>query len=135
MKNIITLFVLVLFTTEVSSQLAVTKSSIIQEHINHKMQITDDGTEYISFEVAFDTYHREVACFLTRKEENKEQICYRVLMIEPSSETNTWIKAFNDQNYIKLEGMIWKDYENSIVYEVNVQEGQCIVVKYYDTKL
>jgi len=99
------------------------------------MEKTNEGIDYISFDVEFENYNQSVACYLTEKEEGKEQFCYRVLMIEPSTETNNWIKFFNEQNFVKLEGMTWKDYEHSIVYEITVQEGVCLVVKYFDTKL
>lgn len=135
MKNTITLIVLIFITTNVSSQIGSTKSKIIQEHKNYTMEIADNGTDYISFVVEYENYHQAVACYLTKKEENEEQLCYRVLMVEPSSETNNWIKYFDEQNFVKLDGMIWKDYEHSILYEVTVKEGKCLVVKYFDTEL
>ncbi|MFT5217128.1 MAG: hypothetical protein ACI83H_002262 [Glaciecola sp.] len=135
MKNIVTLIVLIFITTNVSSQIGATKSKIIEDHKNYTMEITNDGTDYISFVVEYENYNQNVSCYLTKKEENKEQLCYRVLMIEPSSETNNWIKYFNEQNYVKLDGMIWKDYEHSIVYKVVVEEGSCLVIKYYDKEL
>jgi hypothetical protein len=135
MKKIITLFTLLFIATTSYSQIGATKSKITQENKNYTMKKTDDGTDYISFTVEYETYTQDVACYLTDKEDNKEQLCYRVLMIEPGSETNNWIKYFNEQNYVKLEGMIWKDYEHSIVYKVVVKEGSCIVIKYYDKEL
>lgn len=135
MKNNIILIVLIFITTNVSSQIASTKSKIIQEHKDYTMEIADDGTEYIYYVVEYENYDQAVACYLTKKEENKEQLCYRVLMVEPSSETNNWIKYFDEQNFIKLDGMVWKDYEHSIVYEVTVKEGKCLVSKYFDREL
>jgi hypothetical protein len=44
-------------------------------------------------------------------------------------------KFFNEQNFVKLEGMTWKDYEHSTVYEVEVKKGGCLVSKYYDKEL
>ncbi|CAM3774693.1 hypothetical protein FLGE108171_14600 [Flavobacterium gelidilacus] len=135
MKNIFTFFVLIFITTTVKAQIGSTKSKIIQENKNYSIEKTDDGTDYISFVVEFENYNQQVACYLTEKEANKEQLCFRVLMIEPSSETNNWIRFFNEQNFVKLAGMTWKDYEHSIVYEVVVKDGNCLVHKYYDTKL
>lgn len=135
MKIIITFLAFLLFSLEGTAQIGATKSSIILEHKNYEIEVTDDGTEYIIFIIEYDNYNREVICYLTDKVADKEQICYRVLIVEPSSETNNWIKSLNDQNFVKLDGMVWKDYENSIVYEVKVKDGNCLVIKYYDTKL
>jgi hypothetical protein len=135
MKKIIALFILISLSKTTFSQIGSTKSQIINEHKNYTMEKTNEGIDYISFDVEFENYNQSVACYLTEKEEGKEQFCYRVLMIEPSTETNNWIKFFNEQNFVKLEGMTWKDYEHSIVYEITVQEGVCLVVKYFDTKL
>lgn len=130
MKNIIKLIALMFVTTNVYSQIGNTKSDIIQDHKNYTMEVTNDGTNYISYDVEFDNYTQSVACYL-----NKKQVCFQVLMLEPSSETNNWIKWFNDKNFVKLDGLIWKDYENSIVYKVKVEKGNCIVLKYFDRKL
>ena len=135
MKNIITLIVSIFITTNVSSQIGFTKSKLIQEHKDYRMDISDNGTDYITYVNEYENYNSDVTCYLTKKEDNEEQLCYRVLMIEPSSETNNWIKHFNENNFVRLDGMIWKDYETSIVYKVTVDEGFCVVVKYYDNKL
>lgn len=135
MKNVIALIILVFITENVSSQIGATRSAIIQKNENYEMNVTDSGIDYISFVIEYENYDQSVACYLTKKKENEEQLCYRVLIIEPSSETNNWIKFFNDENFIKLDGMIWKDYEHSIVYEIEVKKGRCLVNKYYDTEL
>jgi hypothetical protein len=72
---------------------------------------------------------------LTEKKEGEEQMCYKALMIEPSSETNNWIKYFNNENYVKIDAMVWKDYEHSIVYKVSVKDSNCLVIKYFDREL
>jgi hypothetical protein len=92
MKKIITVFTLLFIATTSYSQIGSTKSKITQEHKNYTMEKTDDGTDYISFTVKYENYTQDVACYLTEKKDNKEQLCYRVLMIEPASETNNWIK-------------------------------------------
>lgn len=135
MKSIITLIFLVFITTNLSAQIGMTKSKIIQEHPNYTLDKSNDGTEYIKYEVEFENYRQIVACYLTDEKVNNEQLCYQVLIVEPSSETNNWIKYFNEQNYVKLEGMTWKDYEHSIVYKVLVEDGSCLVTKKYDTRL
>jgi len=135
MKNIFVLITLFFITSNINAQIGATKSKIIEKNKNYEMDVTDDGTEYITYTVEFDNYNQFNACYLTDKNENGEQICYRVLMAEPSSETNNWIRYFNEKKFIKLDGMIWKDYEHSIVYEVSVKDDNCIVIKYYDTKL
>lgn len=135
MRNIISLMILFIFTSYVNAQIGATKSKIIQDNENYKMDITDDGVDYISYTIEYDTYEQFVACYLTQKEKNTEQLCYKVLIIEPSSETNNWIKYFNEKNFIKLDGMNWKDYEHSIIYKIEVKEDSCIIVKYYDSKL
>lgn len=135
MKNIFVLISLFFFISNTNAQIGATKSKIIQKNKNYEMDVADDGTEYITYTVEFDNYNQFVACYLTDKNENEEQICYRVLMAEPSSETNNWIRYFNEKKFIKLDGMIWKDYEHSIVYEVTVKDDNCIVVKYFDEKL
>lgn len=135
MKKIITLIFLIFLAKNVNSQIGSKKSKIIDDHKNYTLETTDDGTEYISFEVEYKNYTQSVACYLTEKKENKEQICYRVLMIEPKSETNNWIKWFNDKNFIKLNGLVWKDYGNATVYEIEVKEGSCLMTKYFDEKL
>jgi uncharacterized protein YpmS len=116
MKKIFTLIILFIITINVNAQIGAKKSKIIEDNKNYKMEVADDGTDYITCTVEFDNYNQFVACYLTDMNENKEQFCYRVLMIEPSSETNNWIKYFNDKNFVKLNGMTWKDYEHSIVY-------------------
>ena len=127
--------VFMFLSVSIFAQIGSKKSEIIKDHKDYKMEVANNGRDYISYTNTFENYDQIVACYLSKKEENKEQFCYRVLMIEPSSETNNWIKFFNDKNFVKLEGMIWKDYENSIVYKVSVEKGNCLVVKYFDTKL
>ncbi|WP_452223503.1 hypothetical protein [Lacinutrix chionoecetis] len=135
MKNVFFLILLILTTTNVSSQIGATKSIILQEHENYTIEVADDGTEYISYVVEFENYNQIVACYLTKKEENEEQLCYRVLFIEPSSETNNWVRYFNSKNFVKVDNMTWKDYEHSIVYKVAVKDDNCLVVKHFDKEL
>ncbi|WP_458625969.1 hypothetical protein [Winogradskyella sp. PC D3.3] len=135
MKNVITLIILIFTTLTVSAQIGVSKSKIIQNNSDYILDVTEDGIEYITYVVEFDNYDRRVACYLTNKEDDEEQICYRVAYIEPSSETNNWVRYFNNENFIKLEGMTWKDYEHSMLYEVVVKDGSCLVIKSYDEKL
>lgn len=129
MKNVITFIFLLLTTLAVSAQIGVSKSKIIQNNSDYILDVTEDGTEYITYVVEFDNYDRRVACYLTNKEDDEEQICYRVAFIEPSSETNNWVKYFNKENFVKLDGMTWKDYEHSMLYEVVVKDGSCLVIK------
>lgn len=132
MKNVITLIFLMFAILTVNSQIGVSKSKIIQNNDDHIVDVTEDGIEYITYVVEFENYDRRVACYLTNKEDDEEQICYRVAFIEPSSETNNWVRYFNNENFIKLEGMTWKDYEHSILYEVVVKDGNCLVIKSFN---
>jgi hypothetical protein len=134
MKNIITLIVLIFITTNANSQIGNTKSKLTQVHRNYTTGIDDDGKEYIHYVVEYGNISRESFCYFTEKEGNEEQLCYKVLIVEPASETNNWIKYFNNNNFVKLEVMIWKDYETSIAYKVEVEEDKCYVIKIYDRK-
>lgn len=135
MKNTITLFVLIFITTNVSSQIGSTKSKIIKDQKNSSLEITDNGIEYISYKTEYENYSQLTVCYLTKKEDSEEQLCFKVLFMEPSSETNNWVKWMNDENFVKLDGMMWKDYENSILYNIEIIDNYCLVTKYYDEKL
>ena len=120
MKNIMLTLGIFFISSGVNAQIGSSKSYLIEKHPNHKMKVTDNGTDYISYRIDEDGYTTDVSCFLTPKKENKEQLCYRVVMKEPSSETNNWIRYFNKRKFIKLDGMVWKDYERSTVYELSL---------------
>ncbi|WP_225034694.1 hypothetical protein [Winogradskyella sp. SM1960] len=134
MKNVITFIILLFTTLTVSSQIGVSKSEIIKNNQDYVIDVTEDGTEYITYVVEFENYDRRVACYLTNKEVGEAQICYRVAYIEPSSETNNWVRYFNNENFIKLDGMTWKDYEHSVLYDIVVKDGSCLVIKTFDEK-
>ena len=135
MRNTFTLILFIFITTTVTAQIGFTKSKLIESHKDYKMDITDDGIEYITYTLEYENYNQFVACYLTDKKEGEEQMCYKALMIEPSSETNNWIKYFNNENYVKIDAMVWKDYEHSIVYKVSVKDSNCLVIKYFDREL
>lgn len=135
MKLKFIVFLIVLFSLNVNAQLGATKSQIIQKHQDYEMNKADDGSDYLIYEVEYEGYTTVVACYLTDIGDDKAQECYKVIIIEPSSETNAWVKSFKQKNYVKLEGMVWKDYENSVVYKVEVTDDSCFIMKYFDNEL
>jgi hypothetical protein len=135
MKKIISISILILFISHANAQLGSTKAEIIKEFEDYTLDVADDGTDYITYSVDYKNYTRVVACYLTEKKDANQQTCVRVLMIEPKFETNNWVKWFNDENFVKLEGMKWKDYENSVTYKVILEGENCLVFKEFDTKL
>lgn len=129
---------LLLLGTSSFSQIFQTKSAIINElGDDYESGVADDGTNYIAYKKEFKTeasgtYTRIKVIYFVQIED-EEEICNMWKVIEPSSETNSTV-AYLKKKYVEVDYMQWKDYENEILYDVDVEDGRCITWAWYDTK-
>lgn len=139
MKALITLFFLGLFLvggTDTQAQLLKTKGDIIKEYGSiYEADVADDGTNYIVYEKQYNNnargeYTQHKAIYFTELDNGKE-ICSMWKLFEPSTETNSTISYFKD-NFVEIGYMEYKDYENEILYNVNVDDVLCIVTAIFD---
>jgi len=137
MKKIITLTLIFLSLIGVNAQVGSTKAEIIKKYgANFEEGNTDGDTPYIVYKEEFETeasgkYTRKSAFFFTENK-SKELICFTRKTIEPSSEINNFVKYYNSLGFVKINELKWKDYENNMVYELEVDDGYCILTAYMD---
>jgi len=127
------------FSITTKAQLYQKRADIIEDlGDNFTADSTDDGTKYILYEKEYTTdasgtYTRNKIIYFVELEDGTE-ICNMWKIIEPSSETNSNVKYFRNQDYVFLGSMQWKDYESSILYDIIVKDGFCIITAIYDDK-
>ncbi|WP_218597752.1 hypothetical protein [Polaribacter sp. NJDZ03] len=138
MKKIITLTLIFFSLITLNAQIGLTKAEIIEEFGTtfEEDKTTDDKTPYIVYEKEFDTkasgkYTRKSAFYFTENK-SKELICFLRKVIEPSSEINSFVKYYNGKGYVKINELKWKNYENNIAYELEIDDGSCILSVYRD---
>lgn len=133
-------FVLFVLLTglNVQAQIFQTKADVIEElGTNYESGVTDDGTDYLVYEQEFTTdasgtYTRYKAFYFVELEDGTE-VCNMWKISEPSSETNPTVAYFKDK-FVEVGYMQWKDYETEIVYDVEVDDGVCLVTAWYDNQ-
>lgn len=115
----------------VNAQIFNTRADIINEHGKaYTAGVSEDGFKYLIYVKNVRTKsgrsydQTTVYYFVTAKD--KTEICHRWKKVVPSSETNIWVKALKE-SYVELSDTMWKDYENNIVYGMDVKNGSCIV--------
>lgn len=113
---------------ETTSHIGLTKSEIIKKHKDYELFVTDEGVDVISY-VKNKNTNQGIFCYLSPKEEGKEQFCFSVMTMYPSSTTDDWIEFFNKENYVKSEDT-WKDPENSITFKISTQKDMCCILQY-----
>jgi hypothetical protein len=113
-----------------------TRSDIIKETgYDYESGTTDDGTKYIVYQKELTTeqsgtYTRHKVIYFTTLDDGTE-ICNFWKVLEPSSETNP-IVAYFKKNMVEVDYMKWKDYESGVLYEIEVEDGICIINAWYD---
>lgn len=136
-----TILLLLLFTSAyyANAQIGMEKDDILKEYgYDYESGTTDDGTKYIVYKKDYETnasgkYEQHKAIYFVNLENGKE-ICNMWKILEPSSETNTNVSYFKKKGYVEVDYMQWKDYENSILYDINVDDGICIITAIYDSE-
>lgn len=134
MKAIFTLSILsflLLGICDTQAQIFKSRSDIIEEYgTGYEADVATDGTKYIVYENEYDTrasgeYIQLKAIYFTELDDGTE-ICNMWRIMEPSTETNSTISYLKD-NFVETGYMEFKDYENEILYNVEVDEGHCIL--------
>jgi hypothetical protein len=132
------LFTFILFSLpllNIQAQIYQEKEEIIKELDSYESGVADDGSEYIYFDKELKTkasgeYTRTKVIYFVELEDGTK-ICNMWKILEPSSETNSSVAIFKNK-YVEVDYMQWKDYENEILYDVEVDEKVCIVTAVYD---
>lgn len=118
------------------AQIGLNKAEVIAEYgQNYENGETDDGMKYISYDKEYTTeqsgtYVQSKAIYFFEAADGT-LICHQWLIIEPSSETNAWVKQLNKE-LVKIGYMEWKDYEKNILFKINVEDGLCLLKAMYD---
>ena len=61
--------------------------------------------------------------------ESGEKVCTHVHTIEPKSRINYWVNYYNNKGIVKIEEFIWRDYEKSITYEMEIFKTGVSIIK------
>jgi hypothetical protein len=137
-KKMLVVTCLLLGLQTVTAQIGKSRTDIIKdEGYNYTSGVTDDGIKYITYEKSVSTnasgnYTQTKAIYFTKLDDGTE-ICYMWKILEPASETNNNV-AYYKKKYIETAYMQWKDYEISIIYDIVVKDGLCIITAWYDNK-
>lgn len=130
--------ILLLSSQHTQGQIFQTKSEIIKESgYDYESGTTNDGVEYILYEKRYNSeqsgnFTQHIIAYFTTQD-TKEEICDFYRLIEPSSETNSNV-AFLKKNMVEIDYMKWKDYENNVIYQIEIEDGLCVTVIWYDYK-
>ena len=109
-----------------SAQLNQTINEVIADYgTNYKSQIAESGAKVLVYgermkSKASGNYIKYKAIYFTILE-NGNEICLYYRVIEPKSEINSTVNYFKN-NYVQIDEMLWKDYENNIMYLVDVTD-------------
>lgn len=120
-------------------QLFQSREEIIRNNVgvSFKTDFTKDGNRFMYYEKpmksnASGNYNLYKAMYFLNLE-NGSEICVKWSVIEPASETNSNVAYFK-KKYVEIGYMRWKDYENNIIYDIEVKDGMCIVTAWWDDK-
>lgn len=136
LKVISTFAFLFLSFTSILAQIGQSRDDIIAEYGQHyEVGETNDGIKYISYDKEYTTeqsgtYIQAKAIYFFEADDGTH-VCHKWLIIEPSSETNSWVKLLN-KDFVKIGYMEWKDYESNILYKIEVEDGLCLLKAMYD---
>jgi hypothetical protein len=115
MKYLIALVTLIIFSnnTEAQARLGSNKSEIMKEFSekNIKVNLTDDGEEYLSFEsnISVNLYYLD-----------KDEICYNVVIFpKDNSAINTLVEFYNDK-YVVIDESHWKMYTSNGIAQIDL---------------
>lgn len=128
---------LILSFQSVKAQLFQTRAAIINEFGNdYTTGLTDDGeTKYITYEKTLNTKvsgsFTQTRVFYFTTLDGGTEFCFMWKIIDPSSETNSNV-AFYKSKYVEVDYMQWKDYEKSVIYDIVVKDGLCIISAWFD---
>ncbi|AVR47055.1 hypothetical protein C7S20_18375 [Christiangramia fulva] len=136
MKKLLTILIFSSISfLNVQAQIFQKKEEIIKDLESYESGVADDGSEYIYFDKEFNTkssgeYTRRKVIYFVELDDGTK-ICNMWKILEPSSETNSFVSYFKD-NFVEVDYMQWKDYETEILYAVKVDEKVCIVTAVYN---
>ena len=129
MRNFLIALKLFLTASICSSQIGMNLDEVIEEH-GTDYEVQDKGD--FDYVIKYEKGERwDIMNFVTL--DTGETICIKVHIMEPTSEINAWINALNESGYVKMDEFIWRDYEASIEYEVEIFDGGVSVFKQYSS--
>ena len=115
MKYLIALITLIILSnnTEAQVRLGSNKSDIMNEfrEKNIKVNLTDDGEEYLSFEsnISVNLYYLD-----------KDEICYNVVIFpKDNSAINTLVEFYNE-HYVVIDETHWKMYTSNGIAKIDL---------------
>lgn len=115
MKYLIALITLIFLSnnTEAQARLGSNKSDIMNEFRdkNIKVNLTDDGEEYLSFEshISVNLYYLD-----------KDEICYNVVIFpKDNSAINTLVEFYNE-HYVVIDESHWKMYTSNGIAKIDL---------------
>ena len=115
MKYLIALVTLIFLSNNTAAQarLGSNKSDIMKEFSekNIKVNLTDDGEEYLSFEsnISVNLYYLD-----------KDEICYNVVIFpKDNSAINTLVEFYNDK-YVVIDESHWKMYTSNGIAKIDL---------------
>lgn len=120
------------------AQLFQTREDIINEFgPEYGTGVTDEGNNYIFYHKKVRTdasgiYIQTQAIYFVKHADGTE-VCYKWKIFEPSSETNSNVAQCKSK-FVEIGDMRWKDYENSIIYDIYVEDETCIITSLGDKK-
>lgn len=125
MRHILLALTLFITASISYSQIGMTLDEVIEEHgTDYEVQDKGDYDYVIKYEKG---ERWDIMKFFTL--DSGKTICIYVHIMEPKSEINAWINALNESGYVKMDEFIWRDYEGSIEYEVEIFDGGVSVFK------
>lgn len=136
-KSAILFLIFLTSSHDAAAQIFKEKADIIKEEgNNYTSGTTDQGNDYIVYKYNFETdasgkYIRLKVIYFVNIESGKI-ICNMWEIVEPSSETNSGVAYFKKKGYVGIGYLEWKDYENSILYTIKVDDEFCTVRAVFD---
>jgi hypothetical protein len=115
MKYLIALVTLIIFSnnTEAQARLGSNKSEIMKEFSekNIKVNLTDDGEEYLSFEsnISVNLYYLD-----------KDEICYNVVIFPKDNSAINTIAEFYNEHYVVVDETHWKMYTSNGIAKIDL---------------
>lgn len=130
---------MLMFSHSLNAQILQTKSEIIKSYGTPFCSgIAENGDNYMyyKFPVTTDnsgTYNQRRVLFLKKGEDGVET-CYKMKILEPSSETAHNISSFT-RNLVNTGENQWTDHAKGIVYKVEDKRGICSITAWYDNQV
>ena len=115
MKYLIALITLIILSnnTEAQVRLGSNKSDIMKEfrEKNIKVNLTDDGEEYLSFEsnISVNLYYLD-----------KDEICYNVVIFPKDNSAINTIAEFYNEHYVVIDETHWKMYTSNGIAKIDL---------------